>query len=123
MPKDWLGSEAEWLVYDALIKLGKKPDIDFVYQSPFMGGRMEKGGIVVDFLMLDPPDLAINPQGEYWHYSQAHSPARDLIAREALAGQGITLIFIDEDDLYQDAMGYVRLALQYQDRSRLGSGS
>ena len=40
--------------------------------------------------------------------------------REALAGMGITLVFVDEDDLLQDPLGITRDALNYQDKSRLG---
>ena len=33
-----------------------------------MGGRMDKGGLVLDFLFSNPPDLAVNVQGVYYHY-------------------------------------------------------
>ena len=42
------------------------------------------------------------------------------MARELMAGQGITLIFVDEDDLEQDPIGVTRNALQFRDTSRLG---
>ena len=122
-PPDWPGSLPEYLVNEALIELGKEPDLDFFYQSPFAGGRMQKGGLVIDFIFVNPPDLAINVQGEYYHYEMgADIRARDLIARSMLAGDGITLIFIDESDVHKDAIGYTRDALRYRDRSRLGGG-
>lgn len=86
-----------------------------------MGGRIEKGGAVIDFLFLNPPDLAINVQGEYWHYELGSEVrARDVIIRQSLAAWGITLIFIDESDLLSDPEYYVRQALNYRDLSRLG---
>ena len=46
--------------------------------------------------------------------------ARDRMARAQLAGEGITLIFIDEGDILADAERFVRAALRYQDLSFLG---
>ena len=120
-PPDWPGSLPEYLVNEALIELGKEPDLDFFYQSPFAGGRMQRGGLVIDFIFVNPPDLAINVQGEYYHYEMgADIKARDLLARAMLAGDGISLIFIDEGDVYRDAVGYTRDALRNRDRSTLG---
>ena len=65
----------------------------------------------------------MNVQGVYYHYELgAETKARDIFARESLAGQGITLIFVDEDDLEQDPMGITRDALNFRDKSRLGGG-
>jgi hypothetical protein len=44
------------------------------------------------------------------------------MARAQLAGEGKQLIFIDEDDLYNDTDYYVLEALRYRDHSRLGGG-
>jgi len=86
-----------------------------------MGGRLDKGGLVIDFLFDNPPNLAVNVQGVYYHYELgADTRARDIFARESLAGQGITLIFVDEDYLAQDPLGTTREALQFRDSSRLG---
>ena len=84
---------------------------------------MEKGGLVLDFLFVDPPDLAVNIQGVYYHYEfGVETKARDIIAREGAVGRGLTLIFIDEDDLLRDPEYYCREALRYRDHSRLGGG-
>ena len=78
---------------------------------------------MIDFLFTEPPDLAVNVQGVYYHYEfGVEAKARDLVARSALAGQNITLVFIDDDDLLRDAEYYCREALNYQDHSRLGGG-
>jgi len=120
-PESWEGSVPEWMFYAALTELGYVDNQDFTYQSPLRGGRMDKGGAIIDFLFYNPPNLAVNVQGVYYHYELgAETKARDIMIREALAGEGITLIFVDEDDLLQDPLGIARDALNYQDRSRLG---
>ena len=123
IPANWPGSVPEYVAYQAFIKLGLEPGRDFTYQSPLMGGRLDKGGFVIDFLFTMPPDLAVNVQGVYYHYEfGVEAKARDVIARSALAGQNITLVFIDDDDLLRDPEYYCREALNYQDHSRLGGG-
>jgi len=123
LPPDWEGSLPEYLAFTALIKLGKDPGVDFTYQTPLMGGRMTKGGAVIDFEFTNPPDLAINIQGVYYHYEfGVEQKARDIITRAQLAGQGVTLVFIDEDDIMQDPEYYVKEALNYRDHSRMARG-
>ena len=122
MPSTWEGSEPEWITFAVLQQLGKVPDTDFTYQSPLMGGRLDKGGSVVDFMFKNPPDLAINVQGNYYHYGMGvETAARDILGRVQLASHGIVLIFIDEDHLEDNPTYYVREALRYRDHSRLGS--
>ena len=121
MPAAWEGSEPEWRCYASLIELGKIPEEDFIYQSSMMGGRMDKGGSVIDFLFRNPPDLGINVQGNYYHYGMGVETAtRDILGRIQLASQGIILKFIDEDHLEDNPIYYVREALRYRDHSRLG---
>jgi len=122
MPATWEGSYPEWVTYITLINLGKIVDEDFTYQSPLMGGRLDKGGSVVDFMFKNPPDLAINVQGNYYHYGMGvETKTRDILARVQLASLGIILIFIDEDMLEENATYYIQEALRYRDHSRLGS--
>ena len=123
VPSNWEGSIPEYVAYQAFVRLGKQPGQDFTYQSPLMGGRLDKGGFVLDFLFTDPPDLAVNVQGVYYHYEfGVEAQARDVMARASLAGQNITLVFIDDEDLLKDPMYYCREALNYRDHSRLGGG-
>jgi hypothetical protein len=124
VPSDWTGSVPEYLVYVSLTtKQNKQEGIDFTYQSPLMGGRLNKGGVVIDFLFTDPPDLAINVQGEYYHYGLgATFMQNDIIIRAQMASEGITLIFIDESDILEDVDYYVRQALNYRDHSQLAGG-
>ena len=100
-PDNWIGSKPEWMFYASLLELGYQPGEDFTYQSPLMGGRLDKGGLIIDFLFYNPPDLAVNVQGVYYHYELgAETKARDLFARQAL--------------------GVTRDAINFRDRSRLG---
>jgi len=123
IPSDWLGSVPEYVAYQAFIEIGLEPGQDFTYQSPLLGGRMDKGGVVLDFLFTNPPDLAVNVQGVYYHYEfGVEAKARDIMARASMAGQNLTLIFIDDDDLMKDPTYYCREALNYRDHSRLGGG-
>ena len=120
-PETWPGSRPEWMFYASLLQLGYQPGDDFIYQSPLLGGRLDKVGWIIDFVFDNPPNLAVNIQGIYYHYELgADNKARDIFAREALAGQGITLIFVDEDDLEQDPRGVTEATLQFRDSSRLG---
>ena len=123
VPANWAGSLPEYIAYQTFIELGLEPGVDFTYQSPLMGGRMDKGGVVLDFLFNNPPDLAVNVQGVYYHYEfGVEAKARDVMARAQLAGEGKQLVFIDEDDLLEDPDYYVTEALRYRDHSRLGAG-
>ena len=123
VPSNWEGSIPEYVAYQTFVRLGKEPGQDFTYQSPLLGGRLDKGGFVIDFLFTDPPDLAVNVQGVYYHYEfGVEVKARDIMARAGLAGQNLTLIFIDDEDLLKDPMYYCRQALNYRDHSRLGGG-
>ncbi len=121
LPPGWRGSLPEYLVFRELERFGKVSGIDFSYQAPQQGGRAQKGGAVLDFLFVDPPDLAINVNGDFFHGSPT-AQRQDKITRAQMAGEGITLIFVDESDILVDVRRVVRLALQFQDVSRLGPG-
>jgi hypothetical protein len=118
------GTAPELVVYSILVRLGYKPNVDFVFQSVQFGGRIERGGQIVDFFFDNPPGLAISVLGEYFHYTlRGGSRAHDLAERAQLAEVGITLIFIDEGDLMgPQAEWFVREALQFRDHSRIARG-
>jgi len=123
-PPNWEGSLPEYLVYRSLTEsFNKLAGVDFTYQSSLLGGRLFKGGVVLDFLFNNPPDLAINVQGEYYHYGMGATYLQnDIMVRQQMAGEGINLIFIDESDILNDVDYYVREALNYKDHSKLGGG-
>ena len=122
-PADFSGSMPEYVVYNQLLRFGLKPNQDFQFQARFGGGKIERGGMVIDFLFSNPPGLAINVQGVYYHYEQGSANiANDLLAREILAGQGISLIFLDDDDIMANPTFYVREALNFKDSSKYSLG-
>ena len=45
-------------------------DVDFLYQVPIQGGRMLRGGQVLDFLLYIPNPLPLPVFGNYWHRAQ-----------------------------------------------------
>ena len=118
-PEDWQGSKPEWAIFHALISLGKKLGVDFEYQSAFLGGRLAKGGAVVDFLFYNPPNLAINVQSVFYHYREITQKVRGQMQRAQLEGMGLRVIFIDEADALRAPHWYVREALQFRDHSRM----
>ena len=121
-PPEWLlATKPEWYCYWALTRLGKIPDVDFSFQSSLIGGRLELGGVVVDFLIYDPPDLGINIQGLHWHYGfGGDRKAHDAMARIQIEGRGIKLVYIDEDMVLRAPLYYVQEALKGIDHSRMG---
>jgi len=122
-PPGWQGSLPEYIAYTTFESFGLEPGVDFTYQSKVMGGRMNKGGLILDFEFYNPPDLAVNIQGEYYHYEfGVETLGRDVVARQQVEGQGIKLIFIDESDILTDARYYCREALRYKDHSRMAGG-
>ena len=122
-PADFQGCMPEYIVFNTLLRIGLKPNVDFEFQARFAGGKIDRGGIVIDFLFFNPPNLAINVQGIYYHYEQGSvNIANDLLARQILAGQGISLIFLDEDDVMADPTFYVREALNGKDYSKFSIG-
>lgn len=94
-------SVLEFICYEWLTKRKKmKPDVDFFYQSPMFGGRTIAGGTVVDFY-FPARDLAWNPAGLQFHYTSPSDRAKDTLVKAMLAGRGILLIYLYEDDLMQ----------------------
>lgn len=53
----------EWYVAVALMRY----KVDFLYQVPINGGRLTRGGIVLDFLCYIPMPTPVAVMGEYWH--------------------------------------------------------
>ncbi len=116
---DWLGTIPEYSVYWALVRLGYIPDVDFIYQSSQLGGRLDKGGAVIDFEIFEP-HIALNIQSFYWHYGRPNAIASDLLQRQALEGMGIRVVYIDEDDAIRAPLYYTQQALLGNDFSTMG---
>lgn len=119
-PPSFQGSDLEWMVFWALtVPLHKIPEQDFTYQAARFGGKAVAGGLVLDFLMLDGTGIALDIEGEYWHYGNAEQLASALVRRERLSTIHINLIFIDGDDVKSNVVYYVKEALAGIDHSRL----
>ena len=115
IPDNWQGSEATWLVYESLVKHGKRPGVDFSYQPRNRGRRMDMD-TSTDFVL--PPDLALQVQEAYYeHPSGIETRGTDMIAKAQLAGIGITMILLNHSMLKQDPDWLVSEALQYRDHS------
>lgn len=113
LPANWIGTKPEYAVYLALIKIG----VAFDYQSSKMGGRLARGGSVIDF-WIPSLNLAINVMGEYWHYERG-TLGHDQLQRAALESQGIRVIYIDEKDALTNALYFVQEAIKGIDHSRM----
>ena len=122
VPQWWTlagGSEPEYYVFKALLKTGRKLDIDFSYQSKQFGGRIAKGGAVADFLIQSPP-MGINAQSKYFHARTTNQRAHDRLQREQYEANGIKIAYIDEDEAFDNADYYVRRALSGYTSTPLG---
>ncbi len=113
-PANWAGTRPEWAIFFALTRL----KVDFDYQSSKNGGRLQRGGVVLDFFIPDR-NLAINVQGTYWHYGRIGQTARDRSQRLNLESQGIRVIYIDENDALRNPFFYTNEALNFRDHSKV----
>ena len=114
-PEWWGGSYPEYLVYWALLKLGMKGK--FEYQSPRMGGSLQKGGAILDFFIPER-NLAINVQSEFYLYTTSTQIARGELQRAQLESQGIRVVYVHEEHLMLDPVFYVREALEGREHPR-----
>jgi len=90
------GTLPERIVYKELLKR----HVYFDFQSSFMGGRLELGGVVADFI-LPEAKVIIRIQGEYWHTGLA-AEAKDEAQRAVLEGMGFTVYDLWEDTIYDE---------------------
>ena len=98
------GSSYEWSIARALWTLGWT----FQYQVPLFGGRMVRGGVVLDFLVPTRPNQSvINPIGEYWHQDTDADKLEDLRIMDYL-GRGTRILRpgTAESAKYEDALKY-----------------
>ena len=104
------GSEPEYYIYKALQRRGLVEGVDFQYQSPQSGGRMQLGGAIVEFLLVFPP-IGINVQSLYYHASTATQRSHDVMVRSTLEGKGIQVMFISENEAINNPDGAVADAI------------
>ena len=80
------GSVHERIVYRELLKRR----LPFDFQSSIEGGRLELGGMVADFILLDRP-VIIRVQGAVWH-TGLFPEAKDRAQKAVLQGYGYTVL-------------------------------
>ena len=113
-----LATKPEKAIYNALLKLGYIPGIDFIYQSQLLGAYRERGSTIADFEIFRFR-IIISVLGFYYHYNRPDTEARDRLQHIALASQGYKVIHIDEADALKNARYYTEEALRGVDHSRL----
>lgn len=118
-PNAWAGSKPEWNIFWALQQIGLKPDIDFIYQSPQLGGRIVLGGVVLDFF-VEKTMTAIEVQSTHYHYTSTAVISNDALQRAQLLSYGIQVIYIDEEDALRNPIYYTKEALAGVDHSLIG---
>ena len=111
-PADWMGSRPEWAIFWALLRLGYKDR--FTYQSAKMGGRLARGGAVIDF-EIPELNLGINVQSIYYHYRTTALKVAGELQRAQLESQGTRLIFISEENALRDPIYYTKEALSFRE--------
>ena len=111
-----LATLPEWYIYWALERLGKKPNVDFVYRGETEFASLSSQ-TQLDFQMLDGSGIAIEVQGDYFHYQQGSAKlVLDRVRAGELANQW-TVIDIDEDDALRNPIYYTQEALLGRDHS------
>ena len=75
----------------------RRRNVVFQFQVPFGGGRSNRGGAVIDFLVPAPGgQLAIRVQGDYWHGKSAQEQydkqQRLMMQRMKVNGQPIKAV-------------------------------
>ena len=114
VPLWWLergGSQPEYWVYRAIVRTGRLEEAgDFTYQLKQFGGRMTRGGAVVDFVIRSPY-VGINVQSKYFHNRTTNQRAHDALQRAALEADGLRLEYIQEEEAINNPDNAVREAL------------
>ena len=95
----WNGSLIEFIVWEYLTVQKKQiPQVDFAFQSPFLGGRTLFGGFIADFAF--PSRLEIwMVQGIRFHLQKPEDRATTFGAEAQLSSLGWKVLELWEDDL------------------------
>ena len=98
-PANFVGTIPEWAVYLWLVKRGTR---GWEFQSSLLGGRLQIGGAVVDFLFHFPL-MAWRVQGDYYHFRSQQDQALDFIQRLRLIAAGFIVVDILGSDVLNKA--------------------
>ncbi len=113
VPEWWLergGSQPEYWIYRAIIRTGRLEPYDFFYQAKRFGGRLTRGGAIVDFEIYSP-HVGINVQSKYFHNRTTNQRAQDTLLRAELERNGFRIEYIDETEAVNRPDAAVREAL------------
>ena len=93
------GTLPERITYQWLVDAAFVPEIDFSFQSSLEGGRLELGGIVVDFL-FSRLRLVLQVQGPT--HTQWLRVRKDEEQRSLLESMGYSCEYVDEATIYDE---------------------
>lgn len=98
-----IASYPEAVVHHALTKRRYRDHTDFDFQSSQLGGRIDKGGAVCDFVWLIMPAIW-RVQGTYWHkiFDRLGHGVSDEDQRLALEGMGYIVTDLWENDILSE---------------------
>ena len=90
----------EATVHHALTERRLVDGRSFDFQSSLLGGRLELGGAVADFMFLDRP-VILRVQGEHWHrvFDRMGSGTGDEEQKLALEARGWVVLDMWESDI------------------------
>jgi hypothetical protein len=108
----------EWYVFWALtVRLKKEQGVDFSYRSETGYNQGLSGSTQLDFEMHDGSGIAMEIQGDFFHYQQGTAKIVIDQVRAGYLSSQWTVINLDEDDVLRDPEYYVREALEGRDHS------
>lgn len=99
--KDFDGSLEERIFYQALVDHKLIPGVDFTAQASALGGRMELGGLVADF-MFPAPKVIVQVQS-VWHTMDMEIGRRDSDQAAVLENMGYTVLEIWPNTIHSQA--------------------
>lgn len=93
------GTKPERIVYKYLLRIGLVTGVDFTFQTSQDGGRLEMGGIVVDFL-FPAMKMILQVQGPT-HDTYLRSK-KDEEQHMLLSAMGYEVVYIDMETIYNE---------------------
>jgi len=122
------GTLPERIVFKKLMQRNYLPGADFSFQSSMAGGRLELGGMVVDFV-LTWRRIALRVQGPT--HDEFLRSAKDEEQAATLNSMGYTVLDLNDEIIYNDILledwfrryldpGSVMLGLDVETRSGIG---
>lgn len=113
MTTELILTDLERLVYTWLVER----NIEFDFQSSLMGGRIEFGGAVVDFILVES-GILLRVFGEYWHTGLVQE-AKDREQRSMLEGLGYRVVDLHEEELTTNLDAVMEKAIMGDEMSEI----